>query len=176
MICRTAFFTLALLAACESSPPIERFTDRAPAADAAAAAENPAQDARDFTDERLEVLLKTQSQGAIFVWSPAMPLSVKALEHIKAAAAQAELPLTVLVDQRAKYMDPAGLAQATTQNPVEFDYLAASALIKARMTMHFPTVIYFSDGKLSPRTLVGYKETAEYLSWFKRKTIRRVAG
>lgn len=124
-----------------------------------------------FTDANLSALLTRNKWGVIYVWSPYMPLSIKAATEIKSALAKTDGSLTILVDGKASPTQVAawvkrGLIVASDKVSVGETTPALSTELDTRgLGLHYPALFVYKSGYLSNRTYLGHKRSDSYKKW-----------
>lgn len=123
-----------------------------------------------FTDHDLETLLaSSRAGGLIYIWSPHMPYSVKGLREIRAVGERLDLTVTPLLDPQA---DAALSASVVDEEALPFTalrYLKSTKLFERGATLHFPTLLVFSHGRVSQQMLPGYTSPAVYEAFIKNQ-------
>lgn len=126
--------------------------------------------------------------GVIYAWSTLMPLSERGIAEIKKAARDLGLSLHVL-DASELYTitdsEPAGSgfddsstrgsAPRNRGDPV-FERALAAELIAGGVTVHYPAIIVYREGKLLGGAIVGYKTAAAYEAMITKRLALRPAN
>lgn len=121
-----------------------------------------------FTDADLQALLRESRRGAIYVWSPHMPLSVDGVATLQEAARLAELDVTVVLHSAAD-RDFARRTATARGWPVTTLRIADSVELQFRDALvHAPTALLYSAGRLIGTAFPGYHTAPEYLTRFDR--------
>lgn len=128
-----------------------------------------------FTDRELRKLLRENSRGLIYVWSPNMPYSYQqridgksGVEIVKEVAQKLKLKVTVVLDPAAS---PGNARQIIAQH----DYMKPESLRSAHsielalraMNTHYPALIVYANGKLSRHGYPGLGTVQEYTSYIR---------
>ena len=95
-----------------------------------------------FTDESLRALVRSNSRGIIYVWSPRMPLSEQGLRGAELAARRVGARFTA----------------------VQAEELGALELVYRNATIHFPTALFYADGHVIGTAIPGYKDESTYVA------------
>lgn len=117
---------------------------------------------QDFTDRDLEKILnsslKSKSQGLIYVWSPHMPLSVRGVKEVEKLAKEKKWALTILRDP---YANKVVADKVASREKFPKNYLRrmeSRTLLQREMSLHYPSLIAFRSGHLSPGVRGGYDD------------------
>ncbi len=101
-----------------------------------------------FTDEKLDRLLDHgKGKGMIFLWSPHMPYSLKAVDEIRKAAKELEVPVEFVLDSSA---DPKAAKSDADKLKIPVLRNDSLELSQRGMELHFPSMLVYSRGKISP--------------------------
>jgi hypothetical protein len=112
-----------------------------------------------FTDEALRATLAAHPRGMIYVWSPGMPLSVRGLAEARGVANSLGIAFTAVVaDARAGELDVVRPAPADART------LDALELVYRDATVHYPTALFYADGRPLGTAVPGYKSPDTYAS------------
>ena len=113
-----------------------------------------------FTDQEIGNYIKHNKAGAIYIWSPRMGLSEKGLKEIKLATKAMKLPVLLLMDKEVSDKELAGLnkkmGKDVTRRIDSFDFKMRN------VSMHFPALIVFKDGKILSGVKYGYENAEGY--------------
>lgn len=129
--------------------------------------------------------------GVVYAWSPAMPLSERGITEVTDAARDLGLTLHV-VDASGLYVltdslradsgfdDPLSgesTARSTRAHDVhaEADRALAAELIAAGVTVHYPAILIYREGRLLGEAIVGYKTAAAYRAMIVERLALRTA-
>lgn len=123
------------------------------------AASKPAHPA--FTDEDLKAVLASHPKGVIYAWSPHMHLSLKALPGLRAAAAKLGLKIVPVLDPSAEPSFSRESAGKGGLAAKDLRRIESVELLGRGMTLHYPTLLVFSGGKLSRRMIAGFRDAAQ---------------
>ncbi len=125
-----------------------------------------------FTDDDLYKVMKKSEWGVIYVWSPAMPLSVAGIQEMKKAIATVggNGKLIVLVDGKISFKDVAKVLKLGKVTKAEIKQVASPELYERGVALHYPSVILFKNSFLSNGKYIGYKEAPTYVNWIKKET------
>ncbi len=118
-----------------------------------------------FSDKDLFETLKSNQWGVIFVWSPNMPLSLEAIQNLKAAMKETNGKLTILADGKTSIEAIEALVKTGQVQPSEIRQVSSSELYAHNMTLHYPIAFIYKNGLLSNRTYIGHKRTEMYKLW-----------
>lgn len=125
------------------------------------------QPSENISDSTISKFLKDTSNGVIYVWSPAMPLSVEGLREIQAAAAAENFKILAVLDPNANLGEAKKLL-ASRKLPLSYATKSDSTELKFRgVYNHFPAALFFKESKLSDIKVPGYKSTAGYRQEYK---------
>ncbi|MCC7442410.1 MAG: hypothetical protein IT285_12305 [Bdellovibrionales bacterium] len=132
-----------------------------------------------FTDHDLIRLLREQTRGAVYVWSPAMPYSYNqrrapgghtGIQEAREAAEALSLHLTVLVDPAASPLHARDIVRATEGmsddmlrrvESIEFLYRA--------MGNHYPAMLVYSGRRIARIMYPGRGTVAEYRAYMEEQ-------
>lgn len=105
-------------------------------------------------DIKLKKILGRYDQGIIYVWSPEMIYSAKYWKEFRDVAKRMNLAFIPLIDPRASLID---VAMANTKYGIEPSDLKLNSveLYMRNLTIHYPTSLVFSRGRLSDTPIVG---------------------
>lgn len=126
-----------------------------------------------FTDRDLRNLLAQHDRGLIYIWSPHMPYSYRALnerasgvDSIREVARKLGLNLTVVVDPAANQLFTQKLASENRSlrlSAASPTHRAQSLELSFRaMNTHFPVLITYSKGKIARHAYPGVGTETEY--------------
>ena len=101
-----------------------------------------------FDDEELSQLLATTPQGVIFAYSDRMHLSMDEKLIVQKVADALKIPLTILADPESPTMSG--------------KKLGSNELIGRGMTLHYPSIVVYSHGKITSPMMPGYKSERIY--------------
>jgi hypothetical protein len=110
-----------------------------------------------FTDEALRATLAAHPRGMIYVWSPGMPLSVRGLAEAKAVATSLGIAFTAVVADARE-----GELEIVRPDPADARTLDALELVYRDATVHYPTALFYADGKPLGTAVPGYKSRDTY--------------
>jgi len=118
-----------------------------------------------FNDKKLANLLKKQNEGIIYSWSPTMPMSIEALGNIKRAAKKFNVPVTAILagesgENYLKQFKSEYKKHGFEQN--DFQTMQSYELLMRGVTLHYPSVITFKDGKLLKKLQYGAENEENY--------------
>lgn len=102
-------------------------------------------------DEYLKDVIKDK-KGIIYLWSPQMPLSIRGISSVKAAAKSLGLTAIILMDNSNKI--PQYMNKNIEVNSFE--------LRMRNAYLHFPSIMAFENGKLKNTVKYGYENKDEY--------------
>lgn len=107
----------------------------------------------------------TACRGAIYVWSPRMPLSQIGMIDIAKAAEELSLSLTIL--NAGVIYDGLGTPDHTVDTPWEptgylSDYGLLEEMVSRGGTIHYPALILYDAEGLRDAAVLGYKTAAAY--------------
>lgn len=113
-----------------------------------------------FTDQEIEKFITNKKTGIIYVWSPRMGLSEKGLKEIKLASKAMKLPVLLLMDKDVTDKEYETLSkkigQEVTRRIDSFDFKMRN------VSMHFPALMVFKDGKILSGVKYGYENAEGY--------------
>ncbi|MGE0362491.1 MAG: hypothetical protein AB7H93_24580 [Vicinamibacterales bacterium] len=121
-----------------------------------------------FRDADLAALLAGRRDGALYFWSPHMPLSVDGYAHAVSAARARGLTVEPLLDP-ASNREFAAASLAAGALPASALRVADAVELQFReLTLHAPALLVFADGRLRGPVLPGYKTMDEYAAFLDR--------
>jgi hypothetical protein len=113
-----------------------------------------------FTDKEIANFLKHNKAGVIYLWSPRMGLSEKGIKEIKLATKAMKLPVLILMDKDVSDKEFATLSKKigkdVTRRIDSFDFKMRN------VSMHFPALMVFKDGKILSGVKYGYENAEGY--------------
>jgi hypothetical protein len=115
-----------------------------------------------FDDAALDDLIKTKKNGIIFIWSPHMALSLKAVPELNAAAAELGQPVTYVMDPMADQEAAKAGAKAQKLDDSSMRRVDSMELAMRNALVHFPTLIVYRDGKICDTFQRGYRTAEKY--------------
>lgn len=118
-----------------------------------------------YTDSDLKKTLGEHKWGVIYIWSPYMPLSVKAIREIKAAVKNKGGHVTILLDGKASLDEAKKWMKKEKLNMEELTQVGAYELYERDITLHYPITLIYADGFLSNRSYVGHKSSKIFEKW-----------
>lgn len=110
-----------------------------------------------FYDEDLAALLKKQPSGVIYIWSPHMPLSFRAIPQIREAAKALGLGITFLMDPQADHASAVRVAKEYELGSSGTRRVDSHELAMRNALVHFPALIVHREGKICPHIQRGYR-------------------
>lgn len=114
------------------------------------------------TDQELYKRINKNKNGIILSWSPSMPFSIDAIGQARKVAQNEKIDLIVLLDRNANLKK----AQQIVKNnfwPSEYTQKFDSVeLTYRKIENHFPSILFFKDGKLKNYLLPGLKNAVSY--------------
>jgi len=119
-----------------------------------------------FTDASLDSLMRANARGLVYVWSPRMPLSLKGLPEARAAARMMGIPFTAVVAET----NDAELRELTTRLPnviasADQQRMESLELVYRNATIHYPTALFYRDGRIVDGVFAGYKDRASFVKY-----------
>lgn len=119
------------------------------------------------SDSVIEQFVKNEKNGYIYTWSPSMPLSVDGVNQLVKASKKIGFSLLVVLDQKANLKRAEKIAEKNKW-PLSYIYKSNSVELKFRnMFVHFPSALMIKDGKISKKTIPGFKFSGYYENEFK---------
>lgn len=118
-----------------------------------------------FTDADLDALMNAHDWGVIYIWTPYMPLSVEAIQEIKAAVKANGGHLTILLDGKAKVGDAKEWVKKGMALDSELVQVASEELYSREIGTHYPVAIMYKNKFLSNSDYVGHKKNEIYQKW-----------
>ncbi|HEY7395983.1 MAG TPA: hypothetical protein VH559_14110, partial [Gemmatimonadaceae bacterium] len=110
-----------------------------------------------FTDDDLRTLVRQNTSGMIYVWSPGMPLSIRGLDEARAAARTLGIAFTAVVaDATPAELRAVDASIARSMSSVELLYRNA--------TIHYPSITFYQNGALLGSAIPGYKQRDTYVT------------
>ena len=125
-----------------------------------------------FSDGDLRARLAAGGRGALYVWSPHMPLSVDGYRQLEPAARSRQVAVDVLLDPSAN-RDFARAALAAGLPASALRVVDAVELEFREATVHAPSLLVYRDGRVVEAILRGYRTTAEYEQFLDRELAPR---
>lgn len=117
----------------------------------------------EFSDRYLSRLLKENSTGIIYAWSPSMPFSVQGGRVITEVGKRLGIPVFFVLDPHA---DPE-LAQRSVAtlggNTEAMRSLQSIELFQRGVGVHYPAIVLFENHKILGRSLPGVKREDVYI-------------
>ena len=115
--------------------------------------------AKAFTDDKLRQLVERTRDGIVYAWSPGMPLSVSGLAEAKAAADSLGVAFTAVVaDARPLELEHSSVDTAYQHSLNSLDLVYRDA------TIHYPSILFYRNGKLLGSAIPGYKQRDTYIA------------
>lgn len=116
-----------------------------------------------FTDEDLKKLVDSKKPGMIYLWSPGMVYSVQHYGRFQKVAKALKMEFTAVVDPmiEQQHIDK---VRSKYRTGYENRKLASLDLQMRNATTHYPTVVVYDKGKISPLRIVGVMEELELQS------------
>ncbi|HEY1080246.1 MAG TPA: hypothetical protein VGE46_09110 [Bdellovibrio sp.] len=110
-----------------------------------------------FKDKDLNAYLKKHQNGVIYILSPHMYLSLKGYPEYESIAKKHRLSFLPLLDPMA----------STLENTVQLDLknisvLSSKVLLQKDAVLHFPSYVFFRNGKILGRFNPGYDAPDKY--------------
>lgn len=119
------------------------------------------------SDSVIEQFIKNEKNGYIFTWSPSMPLSIDGVNQLVKASKKSGFSLLVVLDQKANLKRAQKISEKNKW-PFSYTYKSNSVELKFRnMFVHFPSALMIKDGKISKKTVPGFKFSEYYENEFK---------
>jgi hypothetical protein len=111
-----------------------------------------------FDDSALERIVQARkvSQGVILVWSPQMPLSVRALSEAQELLKERKLALIPLLDPHANAAAARRIASERKLGAPALRRLASFELSRRGARLHYPAYFFFRSGELLETMELGY--------------------
>ena len=117
-----------------------------------------------FTDQSLESLLQCSADnrvsGVLYVWSPHMPYSVSGLMELNRLTKKLGIYVIPLLDPYADLGLALQIARNQHLRPEALRKLSSRVLLSRGMTLHFPSMTLYSDGKIVGPMVPGYSRLA----------------
>lgn len=120
-----------------------------------------------FTDTTLDSLLQVHTRGMVYVWSPRMPLSISGLAEARAAAGRLGIAFTAVLAEN----DP-DAATTPGATPDDQRRLESVELVYRNSTIHYPSALFYADGRIIDGVYPGYKNRDTYAQY----ALRQFAG
>ena len=116
-----------------------------------------------FTDADLETFIKANPNSLIYSWSPHMPYSIDGLIEIQTAAKQLKMKVMTVLDPRAELaFAEQEAARMKSRVPASLHKMESVELIYRNMTLHYPSVLIVSKGKITGPMLPGLMPADDY--------------
>ncbi|MEP6831801.1 MAG: hypothetical protein ABJB74_00345 [Gemmatimonas sp.] len=119
-----------------------------------------------FTDAVLDSVIHANARGMLYVWSPRMPLSLKALPEARAAAKAMGIAFTAVVAEannaevRELAINSPAVVTAADQQRME-----SLELVYRNATIHYPTALFYRDGHIVDGVYPGYKNSETFAKY-----------
>jgi len=126
-----------------------------------------------FSDDYLRQQVHRHRAGLIYAWSPAMPLSLRAYRAIQKAARRLHLVMIPVLDVQASPSEAAKVARLNELEPDALRRMESVELFMRGMSVHFPSVLVFRNGKIQGETIPGAHTEDVYLTMIRRELARR---
>lgn len=110
-----------------------------------------------FSDEMLRSVVRSNSAGIIYVWSPGMPLSVDGLKEARAAAEAMDIAFTAVVADADGVPLNGSRLKADGTRPME-----SLELVYRGGTLHYPAVVLYRGGTMLDGVIPGFKTRDTY--------------
>jgi|GEM_PF-4901318 len=124
-----------------------------------------------FTDNQLGALARSGTKTMLFLWSPHMPLSVKAYPQAEAIARKLEVQFIPLLDPEADEHDARATAKASQFPAAALRRPESIELVFRGMFQHYPSTLILSGGKFS-HNYPGIWTKPEILEGFVRENLK----
>lgn len=122
----------------------------------------------ELEDQDIRKIIKESKNGVIYIWSPEMPYSVKAIKQIEKAAKEMNVKLDILLSPTSDIK----LANKTAnKNKLPRSYLrrhVSEELHHRGIDLHYPSLITYKDYKLNRYARHGYETNKYYSHYLKR--------
>jgi|SRR5229473_1894543 len=118
-----------------------------------------------FTDKDLDALFSRGGKGVIYAVSEHMPLSVRGLREINLACAHLELELVIVVDPDSNPAEITYMAKRFGFLPRELLRLASPKLMRRNLTIHYPAIQPYDNGRFVGVVLPGYMSAEAYKAY-----------
>lgn len=115
-----------------------------------------------FTDTMLESELKKNKAGIIYGWSPMMPLSIIGYNEAKAVAKKLNLAFIPLLDPMVD-LEIAKTASTDYKLKEGIRKVGSVELLERGMNLHYPSILFFSKGKMVGSLLPGLWDSPQAL-------------
>ena len=117
-------------------------------------------DPRLVGDEEIKKFVTTHKKGVIYVWSPRMVLSEKAIPEIQKATKKLKLPLLVLLDKDVSPKELPRLQKEYGKDAIK--QVDALEFKMRRVGQHFPAMMVFKDSKILSGVKYGYEKSDRF--------------
>lgn len=118
-----------------------------------------------FSDLNLQKIISGKKWGVIYIWSPYMPLSVKAIPNIKEAVKSKGGRIEILLDGKANPKTARSYQIKGLVTASELRQVASEEIYARNIFLHYPAALFYMNGFLSTRTYIGYKSVKDYQKW-----------
>lgn len=125
-----------------------------------------------FTDGDLDALLASRRRGALYLWSPHMPLSVDGHAQAVAAAQARGLAVEVVLDPASNREFAAAVRRRAGLPEAALRIVDSVELQFRELALHAPSLAPFDDGRLLGTPLRGYRTADEYAAFLDRVLLR----
>lgn len=114
------------------------------------------------TDQQLYTAIVKKKNGMILSWSPSMPFSIDAIIQARKVATEEKIDLIVILDRNAN-LNKARQIVKKNRWPMEYARKFESIeLAYRKIENHFPSMLFFKDGRLKDYLLPGLKNSISY--------------
>lgn len=123
----------------------------------------------EFNDQDLANLLKNETRGVIYLWSPHMPYSVHGATEARRVVEGLGLKSVLLLDP---YAESALANRVLRSHHLPYSAMRrahAKDLSKMGATQHFPTAIVFERGQLDVQMLPGYTPPSDLHAYIRQR-------
>jgi hypothetical protein len=115
-----------------------------------------------FTDQMLETEIKNNKAGIIYGWSPMMPLSIIGYNEAKSVAKKMKLDFIPVLDPMVD-LEAAKTAINDYKIKEGIRKVGSVELLERGLNLHYPSILFFSQGKMVGSLLPGYWDNPKAL-------------
>lgn len=122
-----------------------------------------------YTDLELASFINKNKKGIIYTWSANMPWSVDGIKEIRKAAAELGVPVQIVMGPDSDLNLTKKLLSEKKVTGDDTKPFASLELIMRGAAVHYPSIVWFKDGKVSRWARPGYEVSSLYVSYFSKE-------
>jgi hypothetical protein len=115
-----------------------------------------------FTDQTLAELSQKSPDGILYIWSPYMALSLKAVAELKVAADEVGLPITYAMDPFASEEDARNAVKMFDLPKSAMKRVDSMELSMRNALIHYPALMVLKEGKICKKVQRGYRTADKF--------------